>query len=541
MASQTGGPTLLVPQRGRLASTARSGSYELPRDLARQATRRLRAMAIMYSVVFFLAAFVPQLSSQAGRTMLMSSADHWLPGTLAITLALIVAALVTNPRLPHWATTLIPFAFEVVSSYGIAAAELLQPDGLGIGNANWIGLSWVGVWTLLYTIVVPAPPRQSLLAALAASSSVPAMAALSLSLYPPPFNPNGRQFFFVFVFPYLLIVGMAYVGSRVFFGLGREVTKARELGAYRLLERLGEGGMGEVWEARHRLLARPAAIKLIRQNAAGFGAGSDAATRFEREAQAIASLRSPHTVDLFDFGIADDGTFYYVMELLEGLDAERMVNRFGPMPDGRVIHVLTQVCHSLSEAESISLVHRDIKPANIFLCRYGEDYDFVKVLDFGIVKAVRERAAPDAETMVSMTVDHLVRGTPAFIAPEQALDESSVDHRADIYGLGCVAYWLLTGQFVFEADTPMQLIMKHAHEAPEPPSSRTEMPISKELDAIVLACLAKSPSDRPQSARELARRLEAVPVRTEWTPELARTWWETHRPVAEPKVVEANV
>ena len=237
-------------------------------------------------------------------------------------------------------------------------------------------------------------------------------------------------------------------------------------------------------------------------------------------------------MDLFDFGIADDGTFYYVMELLDGLDAERIVNKFGPMPAGRVIHVIRQVCHSLSEAESISLVHRDIKPANIVLCRYGEDYDFVKVLDFGIVKAIHEPGTAEAApTLTALTAEHVVRGTPAFIAPEQALGGRPVDHRADIYGTGCLTYWLLTGQLVFTGDTPMQLLIQHAQAMPEPPSARTELPIPKELDAIVLACLAKDPSDRPQTARELARRLEAVPVKGEWTPELARAWWETHQPV----------
>ena len=236
------------------------------------------------------------------------------------------------------------------------------------------------------------------------------MAAVSFAVYPPPMLLNSRQFFFVFVFPYLLVVVMAYVGARVLFALGNEVRKARELGSYRLLERLGQGGMGEVWRARHRLLARPAAIKLIRPLAAPSIIGSEAASRFEREAQAIASLRSPHTVDLFDFGIADDGTFYYVMELLDGLDAERIVNKFGPMPAERVIHVIRQVCHSLSEAESISLVHRDIKPANIVLCRYGEDYDFVKVLDFGIVKAIHEPGtAEGAPTLTALTAEHVVQ------------------------------------------------------------------------------------------------------------------------------------
>jgi serine/threonine-protein kinase len=322
---------------------------------------------------------------------------------------------------------------------------------------------------------------------------------------------------------------MAYVGARVVFALGTEVRKARELGSYQLLERLGHGGMGEVWRARHRLLARPAAIKLIRPLAADTIVGTEAESRFEREAQAIASLRSPHTVELFDFGIADDGTFYYVMELLDGLDAERIVQRFGPMPAGRVIHVIRQICHSLSEAESVSLVHRDIKPANIILCRYGEDYDFVKVLDFGIVKAMQEPAkADEACTLTALTAGNVVRGTPAFIAPEQALGGRPVDHRADIYGTGCVAYWLLTGQLVFTGDTPMQLLVQHAQATPEPPSSRTELPIPKELDAIVLACLAKDPADRPQSARELARRLQAVPGSSEWTPELARAWWEAH-------------
>ncbi len=289
--------------------------------------------------------------------------------------------------------------------------------------------------------------------------------------------------------------------------------------------------MGEVWRARHRLLARPAAIKLIRPLAATSIAGSEAASRFEREAQAIASLRSPHTIDLFDFGIADDGTFYYVMELLDGLDAERIVKTFGPMPAARVIHVIRQVCHSLSEAESVSLVHRDIKPANIVLCRYGEDYDFVKVLDFGIVKAIHEPGTSEGPVdLTAFTAEHVVRGTPAFMAPEQVLGGRPVDHRTDIYGTGCLAYWLLTGQLVFTGDTPMQLLMKHAQAVPEPPSARTELPIPKDLDAIVVACLAKDPSDRPQTARELSRRLAAVSVESEWTPELARAWWDTNQP-----------
>jgi hypothetical protein len=528
----TSGPTLFHPEEPQSTWEPSASSQGLPRDLVRQSMPRLRVLALLYAAVFFLAGFFPALLSPEDRALLFSTPVYWLPGVISILVASVIAAVVNTPRLSPAGLAALAIVFEVVSSYGIAAAEFLQPKGLDFRNATWIGLSWVAVWMLLFTIVVPASPRRSMLGALAASSGVPVMAAISFAAYPPPLQLNRSQFFFVFIFPYLLVVVMAYVGARVLFALGNEVRKARELGSYRLLERLGQGGMGEVWSAQHRLLARPAAIKLIHP-ASVPAMVDEAARRFEREAQAIARLRSPHTVDLFDFGIADDGTFYYVMELLEGLDAERIVNKFGPMPAERVIHVIRQVCHSLSEAESMSLVHRDIKPANIFLCRYGEDYDFVKVLDFGIVKAIGGSATPDtAPTLTSLTADHAVRGTPAFIAPEQVFGGHAVDHRADIYGIGCVAYWLLTGQLVFTGDTAMKLLMQHAQAKPDPPSTRTELPIPKELDAIVLACLSKNPSERPQTARDLANRLGAVPVAAEWTPELARGWWDRHQPVA---------
>jgi serine/threonine-protein kinase len=288
--------------------------------------------------------------------------------------------------------------------------------------------------------------------------------------------------------------------------------------------------MGEVWRAEHRMLARPAAIKLIRPSLgdARNPVSEETRRRFEREAQAIASLRSPHTIQLFDFGMADDGTFYYAMELLDGLDADALVRRTGPMPSERAIHVLRQVCHSLSEAESRGLVHRDIKPANIFLCRYGEDYDFVKVLDFGIVKAAQD----SAETGAALTLENVVHGTPAFIAPEQALGGSVLDGRADIYATGCVAYWLLTGELVFSAETPLGLLMHHAHTLPIPPSSRTELPIPEALDQLVLSCLAKDPAERPQTARELSCRLAAVEGAHAWTEDRARDWWVRHQPAS---------
>jgi serine/threonine-protein kinase len=287
--------------------------------------------------------------------------------------------------------------------------------------------------------------------------------------------------------------------------------------------------MGEVWRARHRLLARPAAVKLIRPSLTDDGrpgAFEDARRRFEREAQVIASLRSPHTVNLFDFGVSVDGAFYYVMELLDGLDAETLVRRTGPVPAERAIHLLRQVCHSLGEASSCGLVHGDIKPANIFLCRYGEDHDFVKVLDFGIVRAT----SATADTGPVLTRETTIHGTPAFMAPEQALGSADVDGRADIYAIGCVAYWLLTGQQVFAADTPMALLLHHVQTPATPPSARTEAPIPSALDDLVLSCLAKNPAARPQTARELSRRLASIEMADDWTEDRARDWWASHQP-----------
>jgi serine/threonine-protein kinase len=214
------------------------------------------------------------------------------------------------------------------------------------------------------------------------------------------------------------------------------------------------------------------------------------------------------------------------MELLDGLDADRLVRRFGPLPAERAVFLLQQICHSLSEAESCGLIHRDIKPANIFLCRYGEDHDFVKVLDFGLVKAFDEPVEPGP----ALTRDNMVHGTPAFIAPEQALGRSDLDGRVDIYATGCVAYWLLTGELVFTAENAMGLLLHHVHTAPAAPSSRTELPIPPALERLVLACLEKNPADRPQSARELSRRLGELEVPRQWNEDRAREWWSRHQP-----------
>jgi hypothetical protein len=505
---------------------ARTMSSGFPADLLRQSAGRLRVLALLYAFVFFMSAVLPTLMIPGDRARFLGSFLRWGPSVIGIVVALFIAAVIRSARVPLPTVMKIGLAFEIASSYAIAAAEFGDPVGLDM-HQGYLGLSWVAVWIVLFTVVVPTAPRWAVLAALASVSSVPVVVGLMIANGNTTLRLTPAEFTLGLVFPYILVVGMAYVGARVVYNLGSEVKRARELGSYSLEEKLGEGGMGEVWRARHRMLARPAAIKLIRPSFAGnarAGVSSEAVLRFEREAQVIARLRSPHTVELFDFGRAADGAFYYVMELLDGLDADSLLQRFGPTPPERAIYLLRQVCHSLSEAQSCGLVHRDIKPANVFLCRYGEEYDFVKVLDFGLVRAVRD----SPETSPIHTQVNTVYGTPGFMAPEQAMG-AELDGRADIYATGCLAYWLLTGQFVFSAETPMGLLMQHAQTPPTPPSARTDLPIPAALDDLVLSCLAKDPAHRPQSARELSLRLAEVEGASAWTQDRARDWWATHQ------------
>jgi len=339
-------------------------------------------------------------------------------------------------------------------------------------------------------------------------------------------GPNLGEAISVFL-PTYICAGIAIAVAKIVYGWGREVTKARQMGSYRLVELLGRGGMGEVWRAEHQMLARPAAIKLVRPGTvAGLSGGRDLLLkRFEREALATAALTSPHTVHLYDFGVTADGTFYYVMELLRGLDLNELITRFGPMPAPRVVHVLRQVCEALAEAHGVGLVHRDVKPANVYLCRAGRTHDFAKVLDFGLVKRAG-LAGRDAK----LTQANVATGTPAFMAPELALGDEEIDGRADLYAVGCLAYWLLTGTQVFDAPSPARLMFAHVRDTPAPPSSRAELEIPPALEALVMRCLSKDPAGRPQTAEELADALGDAVSDDRWTPDHATRWWRKHLP-----------
>lgn len=307
----------------------------------------------------------------------------------------------------------------------------------------------------------------------------------------------------------------------------RDAAAGLRLGSYRLTEKLGEGGMGEVWRAVHPILARPAAVKLVRaKHLDALPEQRDLALRrFRREARTIAGLESNHTVRLFDYGVADDGNVFLAMELLDGIDLRALVHRFGPQPVDRVRAILLQICDSLAEAHEKGLVHRDVKPANVMLCRQGRCVDHVKVLDFGSVG----RRAGSAGVTAELTRSDSVPGTPAYLAPELLGEERSADARSDIYSLGCVAYWLLVGCPVFDYASAMMQMAAHLRDAPVSPSARgVELPA--QLESLVVACLEKDPVERPATIAELAARLEAVPAVGDWSADGASAWWAEHMP-----------
>ncbi len=329
--------------------------------------------------------------------------------------------------------------------------------------------------------------------------------------------------------PLAIAVGASVYGAHVISGLRLRAYEARQLGQYRLVEEIGVGGMGEVWKAKHRMLARPAAIKLIRPEMLGPGDPEMADTmlhRFEREAQATATLTSPHSVMIYDFGISDEGVFYYVMELLDGMDLYTLVSRFGPLPASRVIELLSQTCDSLADAHHRGLIHRDVKPGNIFTCRMGRRLDFVKVLDFGLVK---ESARTEPGTPV-LTQIGATTGTPGFMAPEQALGQA-VDPRSDLYALGCVGYWLLTAQFVFDQTNMTAMVLDHVKTLPVPPSQRSDTAIPEDLERVIMHCLEKEPDKRPRTAEELFEMLSACKDSGKWGQSEAREWWDANLPL----------
>jgi hypothetical protein len=496
-------PRTMFRQATSLATPSDCG---LPLDLMAKARTRIAGLAGVLGALSIMAILL-------NATVFSEEVDSavQLEHFLAVGLALVVIVTALSKRIGVTTALNVGLVYEVclcwIISFSAQHAALVL-----IGRPPEV--TWTSMIIVVFPMVVPLPPGRLLGASILAAISAPVsllvldrMGTHALTI---------DEFISVSISPAFAVV-LAYFGARMIYAIGLDVSRARLLGAYQLESQLGAGGMGEVWRASHRMLARPAAVKLIAPKNLG-GDAHVARIRFEQEAQATALLRSPHTVEVYDFGLSSDGSFYYVMELLDGLDLQQLVRAHGPLPPSRAVHILRQTCHSLGEAHAAGLVHRDIKPANILVCRYGSDFDFVKVLDFGLVK--KQKLVEDA----ALTQKGQFLGTPAFFAPEMALD-SEIDGRADIYSLGCVAYWLLTGSLVFEADNLMALAAKHLREEPVPPSNCTETEIPADLEAVVMDCLHKKPVDRPSSAEELANRLSRCDV-VAWTKHEAKSWWQ---------------
>jgi eukaryotic-like serine/threonine-protein kinase len=516
---------LVQPQPRSLPSDENLLATPEASDLLEDTARRLRVACLVWIALWAIAVLgnhlvLPFLGLHPAQVV------PWPPVADALAAAcIVVSALVYHfaPIACRQPATLVNLglAYELVLAFAIGLINQWEPQVLA-GR-----LSWICALVLLHPSIVPGPPGKILIGSLLAASMDPVGLALARArgVTLPPMNAMAWAYL-----PNYVCAVLAVVPSHVLARMSRQVRRAREMGSYRLGDLIGEGGMGEVYHAHHRLLARPAAIKLIRPERGLDDTASVsqlAALRFRREAEAAASLRSPHTIQLYDFGVTADGRFYLVMELLDGIDLQSLVRRFGPQPPGRVVHLLRQACDSLAEAHARGLVHRDIKPANIHLCRLGLEYDFVKVLDFGLVK---HEGGAVGNTLLS--APGLMPGTPAYMAPEMATGDA-LDGRLDLYALGCVGYYLLTGEMVFEADTALVMIGRHLRSEPIPPSIRSGRPIPPELDQVILACLAKEPAGRPASAIELSRRLAGVEV-PRWSATDAQAWWDANLGAARP-------
>lgn len=417
-----------------------------------------------------------------------------------------------------------PRQLLLIDAIGTVAAVIPYTLMAVLGQTGMSGvfLTALTVMLVLLTraLMVPSDARRTL-----GISSVAGLLAVGLGTYAYGANPAqmGDQ-----DLPHLglnltmwmvVIVTVATIASWILFGLRTQISEARRLGQYTLGDKIGAGGMGVVYHAQHALLRRPTAVKLLTPGRSG----EAAVKRFEREVQLTASLQHPNTVTVYDYGRTPDGIFYYVMEYMDGGDLEGLVKADGPLPPARVVYLLSQVASGLAEAHEIGLIHRDIKPANILVAGAGPIADLAKLVDFGLVRDMTAMTDP------GLTATQSVMGTPLYMAPESIADPSGVDARVDLYALGAVAYFLLTGTPVFEGNTVVEICSKHLHTEPETPSERLGLKVPEMLEEVVMRCLAKKPAERPATALELRELLEACKEEVgEWTASQARAWWARH-------------
>jgi len=490
--------------------------------MVQKSVKRLGWVALMYAVSILAVHLMgkwlgPELPDPVPDFLFM---DFNVP--IAVALGGAMCFLAWSRILPPLLMLDAGLLFQVLAGLLLSLSE---NSIVGHAEDPFPGPTSVSLWLALYVLAVPATLGKTILGALGTAAMVPVGMGVNLLIQGAAAPP--LEYWVLRAFSPFLIAIWAILLSRFIYSLGRQVSHERDMGAYELLDVLGRGGMGEVWRARHRMLVREAAVKLIPPQTMAALTDSQITTltrRFQREAKATAALCSPHTITLYDYGISEDQSLYYVMEKLDGLDLWYLIEEFGPIGGPRTVHYLRQACDSLAEAHAAGIVHRDIKPTNLFTCRLGYNFDFLKVLDFGLVKCALDSAT------TQLTAQGVTTGTPAYIAPEAGVDSSKVDARSDLYSLGCVAYWLLTGKLVFDEEGAVSTVLAHVNNRPEPPSKRIRADVPPELESIVMRCLEKDPANRPQDALELSGLLAECDAGGTWTPEDARQWWEANLP-----------
>ena len=465
-------------------------------DLLKDAAKRLMLVALLVVCVAALgvaATTVELVTSPRSHSWVRLGAAGWV-----LLLSSIVAVALRRVELSvaqmRWIAT--GFLFVLAVSTGLLR-HIVSSGESTIGM-----IPGIAVMVMLLPVLVPGSPRRAALnGVMAMGVDIATYAVLVAADMRAAVGP--AETFGLFRGD-LIAIGVAYGIAHIVVSLEDRITQARHLGAYTLHDKLGEGAMGEVWTASHANLQRPAAVKLIHPetfDARDPFAREQLIQRFEREAQATAALRSPHTVDIYDFGVADDGTLYYVMELLDGEDIQRIVDRDGPMPVARAVHLLRQVCHSLAEAHDQGMVHRDVKPANVLVCKYGREEDFVKVLDFGLVKVAVAQAA--------LTMVGTPTGTPAFMAPEQARDGHAVDGRADIFAVGALACFMVSGRLLY-GDMAPAAYLAALENKDVPKLSTIGIDVPPALESLLQQCLEREPDARPPDMDAVLARLDEI-------------------------------
>lgn len=512
----------MTPDRGPLTA----GRAALSLEMLEEGSRRLTFLAVAWVVL----AITLHLFHRVMQPQIVPVFDDLVNRLAGLTAILIAAGIVALRQYKVVSSRILlrfGMIFEIAVAFAISLVETSRPFDPTI---PLLGLSAIGPWVVFVAAVIPSPPHVRLALALGAATTWPVAYWINSARL--PFVTESWRHTSIWPAMNYLLAVVAYIVGRLTYGTARE-AQTTNVGSYTLISQIGEGGMGEVWRARHKLLARPAAIKLVKLDASR---EEIFALRFHREANVIAALKSPHTVYLYDFGTTEDGRLYYVMELLDGISLQTLIDTFGPQPPSRVVAILKQMCRSLQEAHQAQIVHRDLKPSNVMLCEVAQVRDFVKVLDFGLAKPL------GAGAVSNLTLEGVTLGTPEYMAPEVGRGSPTVDARADIYALGCVAYALLTGLLVFTDASPVGVALKHMRTAPIPPSQRSDKPVPRDLEHVILACLEKDPGARPQSARDVERLLDACDVHP-WTEEDADSWWQQHlqRPSLLKKAEHADV